>query len=338
VHTLPALTDAMLALDGDIQFDWLVEEAFAEIPSWHPAVKQVIPVAIRRWRKQPFKSFFSAQWKRFKQQLNESQYDYIIDAQGLLKSAWLTRLARGTSYGLDKYSAREPLASRFYQNTLGIEKNQHAVERVRQLFAAVLQYTLTDKIDYGIQQGIKESETVHSHQSPAVLFFHGTTWATKHWPENSWHQLAQQLVKNKCLVYLPWGSEAERLRAERIKQQVSDPQHIIILPAMSLTEIMHKLTEIDAVVSVDTGLAHLAAALDKPQITLFGPTNPGLTRPYGQNQHYLQVDYPCRTCMKKNCAKTEMDNSGNIIQPACFSSLSPETVMDKLQPLLGQYQ
>ena len=114
IHTLPALTDAARAIPG-IRFDWVVEEGFAEIPAWHPAVDAVIPVAIRRWRKKPLQAVRSGEWSNFKRRLRETQYDLVIDAQGLLKSAWLTRYARAEVVGLDKSSAREPLAARFYQ-------------------------------------------------------------------------------------------------------------------------------------------------------------------------------------------------------------------------------
>ncbi|HIQ53746.1 MAG TPA: lipopolysaccharide heptosyltransferase I, partial [Pseudomonas pachastrellae] len=132
IHTLPALTDAARAIPG-IRFDWVVEEGFAEIPSWHPAVDAVIPVAIRRWRKKPLQAVRSGEWGNFKRRLRETQYDLVIDAQGLLKSAWLTRYARAEVVGLDKSSAREPLAARFYQRRLAVAWGQHAVERTRQL-------------------------------------------------------------------------------------------------------------------------------------------------------------------------------------------------------------
>ena len=95
IHTLPALTDAAAAIPG-IQFDWVVEEGFAEIPAWHPAVAEVIPVAIRRWRKNLLATWKGGEWAGFKRRLREGRYDLVIDAQGLLKSAWLTRLLRGS--------------------------------------------------------------------------------------------------------------------------------------------------------------------------------------------------------------------------------------------------
>ena len=68
IHTLPAITDAVRAIPN-IQFDWVVEEGFSQIPSWHNAVEQVIPVAIRRWRKNIINTIKSGEWQRCKQQI-----------------------------------------------------------------------------------------------------------------------------------------------------------------------------------------------------------------------------------------------------------------------------
>ena len=129
LHTLPALTDAQQAIPG-IQFDWVVEEGFAQIPSWHAAVDRVIPVAIRRWRKAWFSAPIKAERKAFRDAVRLQQYDAIIDAQGLVKSAALvTRLACGVKHGMDWSTAREPLASLFYNRKHHIAKQQHAVLR-----------------------------------------------------------------------------------------------------------------------------------------------------------------------------------------------------------------
>lgn len=138
LHTLPALTDAMQAIPG-IRFDWVVEENFAQIPSWHPAVDKVLPVAIRRWRKHWFGSQQREERVLFKRELQSRQYDVVIDAQGLIKSAALvTRLAKGVKHGQDSRSAREPFASWWYDKRHEINKQQHAVERTRELFAKSL--------------------------------------------------------------------------------------------------------------------------------------------------------------------------------------------------------
>ncbi len=340
IHTLPAITDAVHAL-GDIEFDWVVEEAFAEIPAWHPAVKTIIPVAIRRWRRQPLKALFSKEWKQFKQNIGACRYDYIIDAQGLLKSAWLTRYTHGPVYGLDKNSAREPLAARFYQYPLSVPGNQHAVERVRQLFAAVLGYTLEnpnqpEKINYGLPHITEQAQ--QNHPPPAILFLHGTTWSTKHWPEIYWQQLAGLLNHEGYTILLPWGNEAEYQRAERIKAQAHTGAQAVplqtaikVLDKMSLTELMAQLRQVTAVVAVDTGLAHLAAALDKPVVAVYGPTSAGLTGTYGKHQCHLRATLNCAPCFKKHCDKVR-----GSISPECFFDITPQNVIQSLHSLLDQ--
>lgn len=344
IHTLPALTDAKTML-GDIRFDWVVEENFSAIPAWHPGVRNVIPVAIRRWRKQIFNTILSGEWKSFRQQLQQEQYDYVIDAQGLLKSALLTRMARGQSYGLDKQSAREPLASYFYQHPQAIAKRQHAVERVRKLFASSLGYQLNDlPLDYGICDGIRDDIAEHiivSERTPIksnakdvsckrVLFLHGTTWETKHWPEQYWFELADRMSGQDYTIVLPWGNEAEYQRALRIKQNCAREKQVLVLDKMSLNELVKQIINVDAVVAVDTGLAHLSAALDKPTVALYGPTSSGLTGTYGRNQMHLQADIDCAPCFKKNCDKKDGD-----IAPECFSHLTPSRVADSLTELLS---
>ncbi|MGK2888711.1 MAG: lipopolysaccharide heptosyltransferase RfaC [Candidatus Malihini olakiniferum] len=280
LHTLPALTDAMRVIPN-LQFDWVVEEGFAQIPTWHAAVDRVIPVAIRYWRK----SWFSAQTRlertEFKQQLRKRQYDAVIDTQGLLKSALLvTRLARGKKHGLDSSSAREPLASIFYNYRHRVARKQHAVERIRALFAASLSYRKpNERGDYGIAQHFlaTTSEDVGSY----LVFLHATTRDEKHWPESHWRELIASLQHSGLRINLPWGAEHEHQRALRL---AADFSHVDVLPHLSLQQVAAVLAGAQAVVSVDTGLNHLTAALDRPNITLYGPTDPGLIGGYGLNQ------------------------------------------------------
>ncbi len=328
IHTLPALTDAKTAL-GDVQFDWLVEENFSEIPQWHPNLRNCIPVAIRRWRQHLFKTLFKGEFKAFKTHLQAQEYDVIIDAQGLLKSAWLTSMAKGKRYGLDKHSAREPLAAQFYQYPQTIAKNQHAVERVRQLFAQSLGYTLNDlPLDYGL--------TIHAESTieQSILFLHGTTWASKHWPESYWIELANNVIEQGYSILLPWGNESEYQRAIRIQQQCHHNERISVLDKMNLNELAVTIASVDAVIAVDTGLAHLAAALDTPTIALYGPTSPGLTGTYGKHQIHLQPKIKCAPCFKKQC-HTPLKSDAKI--PACFADIKPERVMIALKKLLKKH-
>lgn len=284
VHTLPALTDAVEKIPG-IRFDWVVEEAFAEIPSWHPAVDKVISIAIRRWRKHPIDSLLGAEWKQCRRALRKAHYDAVIDAQGLLKTAWLAQFVRVPRYGYDWASVREKLATLAYHHKFSVPKNMHAVERTRQLFAQVLKYQVPrNKGHYGLDRRLFDSS---DQPEPSLVFLHGTARAEKLWPEQYWQKLAETAATNGYEVLLPWGSEEEQQRAQRIAE-VS--QKVSVLPRINLHGLAATLLKAKAVVSVDTGLGHLAAALDIPNISIYGSTRPGLIGAYGLHQIHLQSE------------------------------------------------
>lgn len=310
IHTLPALTDAVNAIPG-IRFDWVVEEAFAEIPRWHFAVDKVIPVAIRRWKKSLWKTFTGGEWKRYRSMLAETEYDLVIDAQGLLKSALLvTRYSRGISCGYDKTSAREPLAARFYQRRFNVSKDQHAVERTRQLFAQALGYELEGRGDFAIRKHFIPGQAA---ESDYLVFLHSTTRFDKHWPEEYWLELIDKAIAADWKIKLPWGNPEELARAERLAKRSSAVE---VLPKLNLAQVTTVLAGAAGCVSVDTGLSHMAAALDRPNVILFGPTDPGLVGGYGKGQICLE-------------AKAQAD-SGNVVEPAVFANLTPEIVWQTL--------
>ncbi|WP_395489832.1 lipopolysaccharide heptosyltransferase RfaC [Cedecea davisae] len=280
LHSLPALTDAMHAIPG-IKFDWVVEEGFAQIPGWHPAVENVFPVAIRRWRKSWFASETRAERKAFYQTLKARKYDCIIDAQGLVKSAALvTRNAHGVKHGMDWNSAREPLASLFYNVKHSVAKQQHAVERVRELFAKSLGFSKPQtQGDYAIARHFLNN--LNADNGQYAVFLHATTRDDKHWPETNWRELIGLLEDSGIRIKLPWGAPHEEARAKRLAEGFD---FVDVLPRMTLEEVAKVLAGAKYVVSVDTGLSHLTAALDRPNVTLYGPTDPGLIGGYGKNQ------------------------------------------------------
>jgi heptosyltransferase-1 len=282
IHTLPALTDAALAIPG-IRFDWAVEEGFVEIPAWHSAVDKVIPVALRRWRKSPLKCFRGPEWRRFKANIGKHHYDAVIDAQGLLKSAFIARLVKAPRYGLDRRSAKEGLSSLCYHHRVNVPLDMHAVERIRTLFARSLKYKQpTDRGDYGVRAKLRNG----GGEAPAgLLFFHGTARAEKLWPESHWISLAGLAADSGHQVWLPWGSAQERERAQRIAAADGRAQ---VLPRLDLLGLASMLLEVEGAVAVDTGLGHLSAALDVPTVSLYGPTDTALIGAYGRNQVHIQ--------------------------------------------------
>ena len=238
----------------------------------------------------------------------------MIDAQGLLKSAWLTRYVKAPIAGLDRDSAREPLASRFYDRGYAVPREQHALERTRQLFAQALGYALPAGVgDYGLNRALLADEA----PQPYLLFLHGTTWPSKHWPEADWRALAEQMSAQGWAVRLPWGNEAEKARAERIAAGI---ENAAVLPKLNLAGVAKVIAGASACVAVDTGLGHLAAALDVPSISLYGPTLPGRVGAYGRGQVHL-------------CATGPNAGSGDRHKP-CFDGLDAERVATQLQALL----
>ncbi|MCL5260977.1 MAG: lipopolysaccharide heptosyltransferase I [Gammaproteobacteria bacterium] len=281
IHTLPALTDAKNAYP-DICFDWVAEESFVEIPKWHPAVRKVMPLAIRRLRKNIFKALRSTELKNFLQELKQEKYDFIIDAQGLIKSSWIAAFATGLRCGYSFNSVREIPAALFYQKRFSVAKNLHAITRIRKLFSMALGYQFQDAtLDYGIKFAAGEIE-----KSPEkyLVFIHAASQDNKLWPEKNWEELTKLAVAKGYKVKLPWGNAKEHERALRLAK-ISE--QVIVLPKSSLTEIAKVLKNAAAIVAVDTGFSHLAAALGVKTITLYGPTNPDLTGAIGKNQTHL---------------------------------------------------
>lgn len=326
-HALPAVQDAFQQVPN-LEIHWLVEEAFSDIPSWHPAVTKVIPIAWRRWRKNLSSSDVRAEMKAFYQDLRSTEYDIVLDAQCLIKSAVVTRMAKGPRYGLDKHSCREPLAAMAYQFPQAVAKGQHAIPRVRQLLSQVLDYSIPDTFSYGIDRSRWLRPEIDGNY---WLFLHGTTWDTKLWPENYWVELARLVVKTERKVVLPWGNEEEKSRAERIASQV---QGVEVLPKMGLNALNAYLAHAQGVVGVDTGLSHVVAALEVPSVAIYGATDAVLTGVLGPKVEVLSSDLACAPCLNKQCTHPDR-NDGDPAQPPCYRSIAPQRVFDALIAKLG---
>lgn len=336
IHTLPAVTDAQHA-HKDLVFDWVVEENFVEVPGWHPAVDKVIPVAIRRWRRNLFKTYLNHEFRAFKRSLQGVHYDLVIDAQGLIKSGVISRLSRGLTIGLSNRTIREPMATLFYNKVYSVPWTEHAVDRVRQLFSRALQYEYDeDQIDYGIDiSRITDGRNISEGKS--VVFLHGTTWNTKHWPEYYWRHLARIATEAGYEVQLPWGNASEKQRAEFIA--LNNPR-VTVLDKQSLSGLANYIQQSQGVIAVDTGLGHLAAALAKPTVSLYGPTNPDLSGTFGEKQLHLNSNLNCAPCVKKTCVYTgpgvtdEFEDQPFAVVPPCFSSHKPESVWRQFENLI----
>lgn len=267
VHHMPAVAEARAARP-DARIGWVVEESFAPLAQLHPAVNEVIPVATRRWRSQLFSAWSEIGALRGKLR---GPFDLVIDTQGLIRSALIAKLAKGVRHGYDSASIREPFASRFYDVTHSVSREQHAVARNRALTAQALGYAPSSAIDYGLPRGAP------SGASYAVLL-HGTSRAEKEWSEANWIALGEALAKRGLRVLLPWGSDVERARSERLSQTIAGSE---VLARQPLDQTAKVIAGASLVVGVDTGLLHLAAAYSVPLVGIYVATEPGRTGPVG---------------------------------------------------------
>jgi heptosyltransferase-1 len=274
VHNLPVVGDIRSAYPH-AGIDWVVEEAFAAIPRMHPAVRTVIPVAVRRWRSQWWRGHARDEIRAFLQRLRGATYDAVIDTQGLLKSALIAAAARGARYGLDWRSAREPLRL-FYDRTFNVPWTLHAVERNRSLAAQALDYAASSRVDYGIHG--PSVELAWAPQRRYAVLLHATSAERKLWPETDWVGVGRYFLERGACSVLPWGNAVERGRSTRLAAQL---RGALVPAAMRLDEVAALLAGAHAVVGVDTGLTHLAAALGVPTVGIYCATDPAATGIYG---------------------------------------------------------
>ena len=329
LHLFPAISD-LRSRFPDAEIHWLVEPAFSEMAGWHAAVDKVIAVPLRRHKKTWWK--MPGLLRGLKKQLQAEHYDVVIDAQGLLKSAVLSRLAGIDVYGFDADGARESLASRFYRKTASVPKGLHVVEKNRMLMARLFEADISRPADFGLETFRLEKM---SHElsdplrllveEPCIVLLHGTTWNSKYWPEASWQELVRRLGLQGFRCLLPWGNEIEHQRALKIADDSAK-----VLPKLALDELAAVLLHARGFVSVETGIGHLASVLDVPGIMLHGPTDPYYSGILGKSCLHITSGLECSPCFKRDCPI--LDPLKGI--PPCQQAISAESVF---QECMGRF-
>lgn len=323
IHTFPALSDARACLPG-LRFDWVVEPDFAAIAALHPAVERVIPLSMRSLR-QPNGARISA-WLAALRDLRARRYEAVIDAQGLIKTMPLALLTRGKVHGFDRNSAREGLASLAYDYPHAVARGTHAIARTRALFARSFGYPLPMTAP---RFGLDREKLAGGPPRPEIVFVHAASWGTKLWPTESWRELAGLLIARGYRILLPAHGAIESERARQIK---NDREEIEILPPMDLASLARRLAKAQGAICLDTGLAHLAAALGLAVITLYGATSPvltGATGPHAQNIAAPQESCPHLPCLERRCRRLE----GNT-PPPCLGAISASEAFTRLLALI----
>lgn len=337
LHLFPAVSDLRRTFP-DAELHWLVEPAFAEAVGWHSAVNKVITVPLRAHK--------SAWWKipvllvRLRTQLRAENYDIVLDAQGLLKSAILARLAGAVVFGFAAGSAREPAAARFYKKTARVADGLHIIEKNRQLVAEVFGADIISRqADFGlaelrlscIQAGLPDV-LKDIAVKPYIVLLHGTTWSSKYWPEASWLELISLLAGQGWRCLLPWGNEEERRRAVRL--QVAGGEYAQVLPKLTLADLIGVLLHARSFVSVESGIGHIAAALDVPGVMLHGPTDPGYSGILDKRCKHITSGIYCSPCFKRDCPRIK--GAGEI--PPCQLEIRPLQVYQQCVSLVAEKQ
>lgn len=287
IQTLPVLHDIHEHV-GAARVDWVVEEAFAPLLAEVAGIDRILPLAERRWRRRLFGVDTMRERRAFKAQLQRDSYDAVIDFQGLIKSALVARRARlapgGHRY---TYANRSELCGyewpvRFMvDRALPMERRVHAVRRYRLLAARALGYDFAEA-----------SPRVHWRFGPQtgstrdVMFAHGTTRSDNEWPEAAWTDVGRRLVAAGHRVVLPQAGAAEEGRVARLAAAIG--VGVEVLPPMPLDALARRMAACAGVIGVDSGLSHLAVALDLCHVQIFSQPRAWRAGPVG-SAHQLAV-------------------------------------------------
>jgi len=248
--------------------DWIVEKSFKEILANNPDINQIYTVSIKKAKQQ---KSFKLLFKEFKKLRKLQRYDVVIDAQGLIKSAIVSRLIPSdVTFGFDKDSLRESFAAKFYTHTCKIDYSENIIKRNAFVMASALNFNiLNDDIlnkKSFLYSSCKSKFSELSKDKPNVLLIPGASFESKIYPVERYAELTKQLDASFIVL---WGNKLEKKMANQI-QKLSPI--IKITNKLTLDELKSFIAQADLVIGGDTGPTHMAWALNIPSITLFGST------------------------------------------------------------------
>lgn len=288
IHTLPVVRDLARALPS-VQIDWVVEAGFVEIIERTQGIHRVIPCNIRRWSKSPFHSQTKSEWKQFKQQLQEQAYDAVIDLQGLSKSAMVAKVAklspRGKRYAMGNRtngSSYEVLTRWLADVAIPLPFDLHAVSRARVVCARIFKYQANDaaKVHFKLNpiqyQGGLSPVVLARH----VMLVHGSSRQDKCWASQKWMELGLRLAEQGLGCIWVHGNAQEQKASEEMamslhlklienKVVITDDLQPIVLPRLGLGALTDHMARCAGVIGVDSGLSHLAVALNLPHVQIY---------------------------------------------------------------------
>ncbi len=258
---------------ANAQIEWFVDERFGAILEHSPYIDKLHPIALKSTLTtfNPLKIF-----KLFKS-LRAYEYDIVIDMQGLIKSALITQMLKAPKkVGFDCTSARENLSAFFYSQKVSIAYNEPVLKRNFTLLSHALNLPKKE-----ISEGLRSRSKVFSYQDspkidalnlnknkPKILFVLETSKINKTYPIERFKELA--LALENFQICLLW--HADETKANALYGALKNQRDVLLLPKLTLNEVKALLFKMDLIIGGDTGITHLAWALQKPSITLYGNT------------------------------------------------------------------
>ncbi|MGN8500844.1 lipopolysaccharide heptosyltransferase I [Helicobacter pylori] len=257
----------------DAQIEWFVDERFSTILEHSPYIDKLHPIALKSALKtfNPLKIF-----KLFKS-LRAYEYDIIIDMQGLVKSALITQMLKAPKkVGFDYASAREGLSAFFYSQKVSIAYDEPILKRNFTLLSQALNLpkneiseSLSSRFKVFSYQDSPKINALNLNQNkPKILFVLETSQINKTYPIERFKELA--LILENFQICLLW--HADEHKATTLYHALKYQRDILLLPKLTLNEVKALLFKMDLIIGGDTGITHLAWALQKPSITLYGNT------------------------------------------------------------------
>ncbi len=291
VHTMPVVHDIRRAFP-DAEIDWVVEPGFAPLVRRVTGVATVIDCPLRRWSRSWWSPTTWSQVKGFRAEMGIRRYDAIIDLQGLTKSAVVAMAATGPRYGLAEAtdgSSHEAPARWLANHAIKIEPSRiHALDRSRQLVGRALGFNPEGSPRFGL---VARPRPPAPDAAPTVVFVHGTSRDDKRWPHEHWVGLGKRILAAGWRIGLPQGNETEQTHAEMMAAALQfqrDPL-IEVWPTMPLDRLVDRMAEARGVIGVDSGLSHIAVALNLPHVQIYRFPTAWRTGPLPAHGHRHQI-------------------------------------------------
>jgi heptosyltransferase I len=329
VHTLPVLV-RLRQRYPDARIDWLVTPENADLVRHHPDLSNAVLFDRRRYARFGREWFATKGMFQLLRTLRGNCYELVVDLHGQLRSALFT-VASGAPVRVGFERTREGAWLVYTHHIPLLTDAVHAVDRYLWL-GRVLGFEpgVPDFRIYlppNIDERLDELLSPHAMNGRLLaLLVPGTVWQTKHWRVEGFAGVARHLLRSGYQVLLA-GAPKDRARCHQVAALC--PEVCDLSGQTTLAEMIALVRRAAVCVTNDSGSMHLAAALGRPVVSIFGPTSPILTGPYGHPEAVVQAHVPCAPCLLRKLSQCPH-------QHACMQGVTIGMVVHRLESVLSR--